>query len=59
MTIIRVSDYMVENPVTVSPFAPVLLVTRLMKEKQVGSIIMERDMLPVGIITERTRACII
>jgi CBS domain-containing protein len=53
MTIIRVLDYMVENPVTVSPLAPVLLVARLMKEKQIGSIILERDMLPVGIITER------
>ncbi|MFC1803403.1 cyclic nucleotide-binding/CBS domain-containing protein [Thermoproteota archaeon] len=53
MTVIKVSDYMVENPVTVSPLAPVLLVARLMKEKQIGSIIIERDMLPVGVITER------
>ena len=53
MTIIKVSDYMVENPVTVSPLAPVLLVARLMKEKQIGSVIIEKDMLPLGIITER------
>jgi CBS domain-containing protein len=53
MTIIKVSDYMVENPVTVSPITSVLLVARLMKEKQIGSIIIERDMLPLGIITER------
>lgn len=53
MTIIKVSDYMVENPVTVSPVAPVLLAARLMKEKQIGSIIIERGMLPLGIITER------
>ena len=53
MTIIKVSDYMVETPVTVSPITSVLLVARLMKEKQIGSIIIERDMLPLGIITER------
>jgi len=53
MTIIKVSDYMVENPVTVSPITSVLLVARLMKEKQIGSVIIERDMLPLGIITER------
>ena len=53
MTIIKVSDYMVETPVTVSPLTPVLLVARLMKEKRIGSIIIEKDMLPLGIITER------
>ncbi len=44
---------MVETPVTVSPLTPVLLVARLMKEKRIGSIIIEKDMLPLGIITER------
>ena len=44
---------MVETPVTASPLTPVLLVARLMKEKKIGSIILEKDMLPLGIITER------
>ena len=53
MTIIKVSDYMVETPVTVSPSTPVMFVARLMKEKKIGSVIIERYMLPIGIITER------
>jgi CBS domain-containing protein len=53
MTILKVSDYMMENPVTASPLTPLFLVARLMKEKRIGSVIIERDMLPVGIITER------
>ena len=53
MTILKVSDYMVENPVTASPLAPVLLIARLMNDRQIGSIIIEKDMIPLGIITER------
>ena len=49
----RVSDVMVKNPVTISPTMPVLEVARLMKEKEISSVILTSGSKPVGIVTER------
>lgn len=53
MSLIHVSDFMVNNPVTISPITPLILAAQLMKEKRIGSVIIEKNMTPYGIITER------
>lgn len=49
----RISDIMVKNPVVVSPYVSVMEVAKIMKEKEIASIILVRNGKAVGIVTER------
>ncbi len=49
----RVKEIMVRNPVIVGPMTPVREVARLMRDKQISSVILTRNERPIGIITER------
>ncbi len=53
MDIIQVSDFMVMNPVTISPRTPIVDAARKMRENRIGSLILVDNNKPVGIITER------
>lgn len=51
--IIMVSDVMVRNPIVASPETSIVEVARLMRDKQISSVILVEDDKPVGIVTER------
>jgi len=49
----KVSEVMVRDPVTVGPDAPCLQMSRLMRDRGIGSVVVVEDGKPVGIVTER------
>ena len=49
----KVSDIMVKNPVLVDPNTSCGEIARLMRDRKIGSVILEEDGKPVGIVTER------
>ncbi|MCW3991100.1 MAG: CBS domain-containing protein [Candidatus Bathyarchaeota archaeon] len=53
MSVIRVFDIMVRDPVTASPDASVVDVAKLMRDESIGSVIIVEDNKPTGIVTER------
>ncbi len=53
MSVIRVSDFMVFNPVTTGPDTPLVKVARLMRDNSISSVILTEDKKPYGIVTER------
>lgn len=53
MSVIRVSDFMVFNPVTTGRDTPLVLVAQLMRDNSISSIILTEDKKPYGIVTER------
>jgi len=44
---------MVENPVMVDPDTPCIKIARLMKKQGIGSLVIEDNGKPMGIVTER------
>jgi len=50
---IRVSDLMVQNPVTAESDTPLIKVAQLMRDNSISSVILAEDNKPYGIITER------
>jgi CBS domain-containing protein len=53
MSAICVVDFMVINPIMMRLETPVTELAKLMKEKNIGSIILVRENKPYGIVTER------
>jgi CBS domain-containing protein len=53
MSVIRVSDFMVFNPVTAGRDTPLVKVAQLMRDNSISSIILTEDKKPYGIVTER------
>jgi len=53
MSVIRVSDFMVFNPVTTGRDTPLVKVAQLMRDNSISSIILTEDKKPYGIVTER------
>jgi CBS domain-containing protein len=53
MSVIHVLDFMVMNPIMVNLETPVKELAKLMKEKDIGSIILVKENKPYGIVTER------
>jgi CBS domain-containing protein len=50
----RVSDYMTEAPLTVTADMPIMAAVRLLVEHDIsGAMVIEANMTPVGILTER------
>jgi len=49
----NVSEVMVRDPVTVSPICLVYEVAKLMRDKEIGSVIIVDETMVVGIATER------
>ena len=49
----KVSDVMVRDPVMVAPDAPCGRVSKLMRNKGIGSVVVVKDGFPVGVVTER------
>ena len=50
---IRVSDLMVQNPVTAESDTPLIKVAQLMRDNSISSVILAEENKPYGIITER------
>lgn len=50
---VRVTEIMIKDPVTVNPDTSVRDVARLMLDRTISSVILVRGKKPVGIITER------
>lgn len=50
---LKVSEVMTKNPVIVKTDTPVLEIARLMRDKEIGSVIIVENEKPLGIITER------
>jgi len=48
----RVSGYMVKNPITSGPETSVKDIAKLMQENSIGSVILVEDKKPIGIVTE-------
>jgi CBS domain-containing protein len=49
----KVSDIMVRDPVMVDPDAPCRQLSKLMRNKGIGSVVVVKDGFPVGVVTER------
>jgi CBS domain-containing protein len=49
----KVSEIMIRDPVMVDPDAPCGRLSRLMRNKGIGSVVVVKDGFPVGIVTER------
>ena len=49
----KVSNVMVKNPIMVTPDTPCNKIARIMKENKIGSLIIEENGKPAGIVTER------
>lgn len=50
---VKVSDFMTKNVVTISPEASVLDASNLMADKNIGSVVVVEGAVPIGILTER------
>jgi CBS domain-containing protein len=53
MSLVQVSDFMVFNPVTISPETTLTEAAQEMMENRIGSLIIVEEGKPTGIITER------
>ncbi len=49
----KVSDVMVRDPVMVAPDAPCGQLSKLMRDRGIGSVVVVKDGFPVGVVTER------
>ena len=49
----KVSGIMVRDPVMVDPDTPCRQLSRLMRQRSIGSVIVVKDGFPVGVVTER------
>jgi CBS domain-containing protein len=49
----KVSDVMVRDPVMVAPDAPCGQLSKLMRNRGIGSVVVVKDGFPVGVVTER------
>ena len=49
----KVSDVMIRDPVMVAPDAPCGQLSKLMRNKGIGSVVVVKDGFPVGVVTER------
>jgi CBS domain-containing protein len=49
----KVSEIMIRDPVMVDPDAPCGRLSKLMRNRGVGSVVVVKDGFPVGVVTER------
>jgi len=49
----KVSSIMVRDPVMVDPDTPCTQLSKLMRQRSIGSVIVVKDGFPVGVVTER------
>ncbi len=49
----KVSDVMIRDPVMVAPDAPCGQLSKLMRNRGIGSVVVVKDGFPVGVVTER------
>jgi CBS domain-containing protein len=49
----KVSGIMIRDPVMVDPDTPCRQLSRLMRRRSIGSVIVVKDGFPVGVVTER------
>jgi CBS domain-containing protein len=49
----KVSDIMIRDPVMVAPDAPCGQLSKLMRNRGIGSVVVVKDGFPVGVVTER------
>jgi CBS domain-containing protein len=49
----KISNVMVKNPIMVDPDTPCSKLARIMKDTKIGSLIIEENGKPAGIVTER------
>lgn len=49
----KVSDVMIRDPVMVAPDAPCGQLSKLMRDRGIGSVVVVKDGFPVGVVTER------
>lgn len=49
----KVSDVMIRDPVMVDPDAPCGQLSKLMRNRGIGSVVVVKDGFPVGVVTER------
>lgn len=49
----KVGEFMTKSVVTVAPSTPVMDASKIMAEKKISCVVVEKDSKPVGIITER------
>jgi len=54
--IVEIRELMTASVVTADPATPVRAVAALMRERNVGSVVLVRDAAPVGIVTDRDLA---